>query len=145
MLIQNLVLVTYNRYTIKSTFHGGGGGRGGGELTMDVCNLQALRGFLTEYFSRFTIAVCKEFTVMLSQWRIHSVLQGCHINVQLHSMIYLCIHLHFYIALGHVQACDWSWLSQLCLYNQVVKRCIIWACIISWRSIEMMNENEPYL
>lgn len=40
---------------------------GGGVLTMDVCNLQVLRGFLTEYFSRFTIAVCKEFTVMLSQ------------------------------------------------------------------------------
>lgn len=100
---------------------------------------------LTENFIRFTIAVCKEFTVMLSQWRIHSVLQGCHINVQLHSMIYLCIHLHFYIALGHNKPCDWLWLSQLCLYNQVVIRCIIWACIISWRSIEMMNENEPYL
>lgn len=39
----------------------------GGELTMGVCNLQALRGFLTEYFSRFTIAVCKELKVMLSQ------------------------------------------------------------------------------
>lgn len=40
---------------------------GGGELTMGVCNLQALRGILTENFIRFTIAVCKEFTVMLSQ------------------------------------------------------------------------------